>query len=67
MTPDDIARIAERARDTHRRVLGLTPQPWHRITQEDRDAWLASTALIVTETRREAQLERLEIAREQQG
>lgn len=59
MTPADIQRLAERAREHHLQVHGMSPQPWHAITETTRRAWLSTTELLVTEVTRIQQLERL--------
>jgi hypothetical protein len=54
MTPTGISELAERARDAHSAVLGITPAPWHLAPKVVRDAWLATVALVIAQTKRES-------------
>ena len=59
MTQADIQRLAQLAREHHLQVHGMSPQPWHTITETTRRAWLSTAELMVTEVTRIQQLERL--------
>lgn len=59
MTQADIQRLAQLSRDHHLMVHGMSPQPWHTITETTRRAWLSTAELMVTEVTRIQQLERL--------
>lgn len=59
MTPADIQRLAEMARAHHQQSQGITPSPWHTITENNRRAWISTAELMVTEVTRIQQLERL--------
>ena len=59
MTSADIQRLAEQAREHHQQSQGITPAPWHTITETTRRAWLSTTELMVSEVTRLQQLERL--------
>jgi hypothetical protein len=61
MTPADIQRLAERAREHHLQAYGLSPRTWHETDDMSKRAWISTTELIVSETCRRLQLERLEI------
>lgn len=54
MTPAGIEHLASRARDEHMALLGLRPTPWHLAPQPVRTAWLATVALVLSETKRES-------------
>lgn len=59
MTQADIQRLAQLAREHHQQSQGITPAPWHTITETTRRAWLSTAELMVTEVTRIQQLERL--------
>ena len=61
MTPTEIVTLAERAREHYRVAQGLPKVEWHRLTMESQRAWTTTTELIVSETCRRLQRERLEI------
>jgi len=62
VTPADIQRLAERAREQFRKAQGFPHVEWHKLTSESQRAWLSMTELMVTEVARHHQRERLQMA-----
>lgn len=67
MTPADIQRLAERARERFRAAQGFAPVEWHKLTTDSQRAWLSMTELMVSEIARHQQRERLQVAEGERG